>query len=133
MAIDKDLLFKPRLDEDAHEIAGVGTVRFRALTRAEALQVVGREMPYDEMERMLLSLAMVDPPLTSDEVARWQQACPAGELEPICSKIQELSGLQTTMDKQAYRHFRGNAGDRIRVLSGGQARNDGRSTPADDQ
>lgn len=105
--MDKASLFQARLPEDSYEIPGVGTVRFRALTRGEALEVVGKELPYDEMERRLLSMAMVDPKLTEDEVRQWQAASPAGELEPICSAIQALSGLEEAAAKGAYQRFRG--------------------------
>ena len=44
------------------------------------------------MEKKLLSLAMVDPKLTEEEVGEWQAASAAGELEPVRA-IMELSGL----------------------------------------
>lgn len=105
--LDKALLLTARLPEGEHEIPGVGVVRFRALTRGEALQIVGVELPYDEMERRLLSMALVDPVLTTEEVRAWQQASPAGELEPICEAIQKLSGLEEAAAKGAYQRFRG--------------------------
>ena len=104
--MDKDLLLKARLPEGQHEIPGVGVVRFRALTRGEALEIVGKEMPYADMERRLLSAALVDPQLTEDDVKAWQDAAPAGELEPICEAIQKLSGLEEVAAKAAYQSFR---------------------------
>lgn len=104
--MDKDLLLKARLPEGEHDIPGVGTVRFRALTRGEALEIVGKELPYGEMERKLLAAALLDPKLTADEVKAWQDAAPAGELEPICSAIQKLSGLEEVAAKAAYKSVR---------------------------
>jgi hypothetical protein len=91
--MDKALLTKPRLAEEDVEIPGVGTVRVRALSRAEAMKVTDRELPVATMEQALLSMAMVDPKLTEAEVAEWQEAAPGGELEPVVEVIQRLSGL----------------------------------------
>ncbi|GAA2855383.1 hypothetical protein GCM10010472_10850 [Pseudonocardia halophobica] len=77
------------------EVDGVGKVEVRGLTRAEALSIQSRsDLDAVGMERVLLATAMVDPALTEDEVAQWQQAAPAGELEPIQAVILELSGMK---------------------------------------
>lgn len=92
MVVDKKALFKPRLAEADVDIEGVGTVRVRALNRDEAY-TVQQIKKVDVQERKILSLGMVDPALTEQEVAQWQQACPAGEMEPVTEKISELSGM----------------------------------------
>jgi hypothetical protein len=93
--MDKAALTTGRtLAEEAVPIPGVGEVRVRALSRAEALQVTGKEMPVAVMEQKLLSMAMVDPVMSEQDVAQWQAAASAGELEPITKVIQRLSGLQ---------------------------------------
>lgn len=69
------------------------TVTVRALTRAEAMRVVGRPMDPDEMERALLVMALTFPSLNADEVRQWQKASPAGELQPVVEAIQDISGL----------------------------------------
>jgi hypothetical protein len=88
------------------EVEGVGKVEVRGLTRAEALEIQGREMDAAEMECRLLSMAMVDPALTAEEVAEWQKVAPVGELEPISAAIQELSGMRVKAVGAEMRHFR---------------------------
>jgi hypothetical protein len=99
--MDKSLLTKPRLAEEDVELPGVGTVRVRALSRAEALTVSDTEMPVATMEQRLLSMAMVDPVMTEADVAAWQEAASAGELEPITQVIQRLSGLTKESPKSS--------------------------------
>ncbi|HEX6969408.1 MAG TPA: hypothetical protein VF174_11455 [Micromonosporaceae bacterium] len=98
--VDKDMLLKPRLPEADVDIPGVGTVRVRGLSRDEVL-VVRKATDAEHvdgpraltLERKLLAAAMVDPQLSEAEVGRWQQSAPAGELQPVVEKVQELSGL----------------------------------------
>ncbi|HEX5120362.1 MAG TPA: hypothetical protein VFW65_34705 [Pseudonocardiaceae bacterium] len=92
--MDKSLLTKARLAEEDVELPGVGTVRVRALSRAEAMKVTDRELPVARMEQVLLSMAMVDPVMSEADVAEWQTAAPGGELEPVVEVIQRLSGLE---------------------------------------
>ncbi|GHF30821.1 MULTISPECIES: hypothetical protein [Actinomycetes] len=92
--MDKSALLKPRLAERDVEVPGVGTVRVRSLSRAEALSLKGKEMSAGKMERTLLALAMVNPALTEDEVKQWQDAAPAGELNAVQDAILELSGMK---------------------------------------
>ena len=110
--MDKSELFKPRLPEEDVEIPGVGTVRVRGLSRAEALALNGHEGSPERVERMLISKAAVDPELTPEDVAKWQEAAGAGELEPVMVAITRLSGMEMQAKeaaKQAYRQFRGPA------------------------
>lgn len=105
--MDKAKLFARRLDEEDVEIPGVGTVRVRALTRDEALKVNGVELEQAELERRLLAWALVDPVLTEDEVAKWQAASNAGEIEHVTRVITRLSGMEAKADKAAYKSVRG--------------------------
>jgi hypothetical protein len=105
--VDKAALLGVRDGSNATvTIEGFGDVVVRALTRKEALSVRGDEMDVEEMEVMLLSLAVVDPQLTEDEVRQWQAVSPAGELEPISEKILELSGMKAEASKEAIKRFR---------------------------
>lgn len=104
--IDKDQLLKARLHEEEVDIPGVGSVRVRALSRQEALILKDKEMAYEEMELKLLSMAVVEPVLTEDEVRQWQAASPAGELEPVTDAIQRLSGMVAKADNTAMHQFR---------------------------
>jgi hypothetical protein len=99
--VDKELLFKPRLAEAEVEIPGVGTVRVRALSRAEAMVVSGVNGAA-AMERKTLHLGMVDPQLTEAEVGQWQKAAPAGDLQIVNQRIAELSGMVEGSDKATF-------------------------------
>lgn len=107
MTLDKAVLFTPRLDEEDVDVADLGSVRIRSLSRAEVLSIRGKTLPVDEMERKLLSLALISPPLTEDEVGQWQAASSAGELEPITKAVMRLSGLEEAAAKEAVQRFRG--------------------------
>jgi len=119
--VDKELLLKPRLAEDDVEIPGVGTVRVRALSRAEVLLVRKATDNADSidgpralvLERKMLATAMVDPVLTEAEVGQWQEASGAGELEPVTYRIQELSGMLEGSAKAAYKSVPGESGDGV--------------------
>lgn len=99
----------PRFQEKTITLEGVGDITFRALSRDEVL--TGRERNKNkttaEIERVLVALAMIEPQLTEDEVAEWQAASPAGELETITREIMHLSGMNSTsgqpLDKEAYK------------------------------
>ena len=88
------------------EVPGVGTVQIRALTRAEALSVQGKTQDVALLEQKLVSMAMVDPDLTKDEVREWQENSTAGEIQIIVQAIVELSGMEGYAAKAAYADFR---------------------------
>lgn len=105
--MDKELLFKPRLEETTYDIEDVGTIRFRALTRDEVAAAMERHTDDDgkldntAYEHNLVALAMVDPALEFDpdanppvdDVATWSAASGAGELVDVIEKIRALSKL----------------------------------------
>lgn len=86
--------------------AGVA-VTVRGLTRTEALRVQGVELDAAEAEVALVSVAMVDPKLTEDQVRAWQEASPAGEIELITEAILSLSAMTSAAPKEAAQRFRG--------------------------
>lgn len=107
--ISKENLLKARFGEEEVEIPDVGTVRVRGLTRGQALQLEGKEMDAGLMERRLISLAMVEPKLTEEEVEQWQNNTLAGELQAVMEAIVRLSGMEAHAGKAAYQQFRGEA------------------------
>lgn len=132
--MDKDLLFKSRLDEADVDIPGVGTVRVRGLSRVEVIAM--RKATDNDpdtldgkralvIERKLIAAAMVDPKLTESEVARWQDAAPAGELEPVTARISELSGMVEGASKSGVPGDGGGPGPGVRTLPGDEAVDDG--------
>ena len=103
--MDKKSLFARRLGTQAVEL-DAGPIIVRALSREEAMSLRGKEMPLQVMERRLLSLAMVDPEMTEDDVRQWQEASPAGEIETVTNAVLALSGMEVRADREAYRRFR---------------------------
>lgn len=119
MAVDKKQLFKARLPEEEVDVPGVGTVRVRALSRAEAMKL--RKLAsssVEVIERKMLALALVDPVLTEDEVGQWQEASTAGELEAVSNKVSELSGMTDGAAKEAYKEFDADPDAEFRLSSG---------------
>lgn len=106
MTVSKEDLLKARFGVEEFEIAGVGTVKIRPLSRSQALELRGKEMPIEEMERKLVAGAMVEPAMTEDDVRLWQDASPAGELEPLTDAIVKLSGMLKDSPKEAVHTFR---------------------------
>lgn len=102
--MDKELLFKQRLNEITLDVDGIGTIRIRALTRREALDFKG-EHDAGELEVKMLSLALVDPVLTEDEVRRWQDVAPVGELQVIVDQVIELSGMVKGVAGESLKQF----------------------------
>lgn len=122
--IDKAKLLKSRLAETTVDIPGIGTVRVRGLSRAEALAAQNLKGAA-AIERRMLALALVDPVMTEAEVGEWQAAAPAGELEPVTDKIQELSGMTQGAAKEAYRAFEEDPDAEFRVLPRAETGDDG--------
>lgn len=87
------------LDQDEVELSGGVWVLVRALTRDEVAQAreanTDRKGTLDQtaQEYDLVSLSMLDPAMTPDDVAKWAQAKPAGDLVAVLDKVRELSRL----------------------------------------
>lgn len=88
-------------------IPGMGVIKIRPLSRAEALKMYGQEVSAAEMEQIVVSLACVEPPFSRREVAQWQASSAAGEMVIIVNAILELSGMDIGAGKAAYKRFRG--------------------------
>jgi hypothetical protein len=88
-----DELLAPRLVEDEHEIEGVGTVGIRGLSRQEVIELQKLDGGIDVRERRMVSLGLVDPKVTEDDVAKWQKSSLAPEIEGLTVAIGNLSGL----------------------------------------
>ena len=97
-----------------------GMVRVRGLTRQE---VIGTRRATDMelanfdgprvllLERKMVAMALVEPKMTEAQVQTWQGSSPAGELEPVVAKIQELSAMDTGAEKRQVQTFRNGPGD----------------------
>lgn len=107
-ATSKADLLKGRGDDNRREVTlpSGASVVVRGLTRKEALGINGQEMTPDEAERRLLSLALVEPQMTDDEIGQWQDVALAGELGPAVDAVLDLSGMTVEAPRQAARRFR---------------------------
>jgi hypothetical protein len=106
MSLSKEDLLKARFGVEEVEVPGVGTVKVRSLSRAQAMSLRDIEMTVAESEQKLLNWAMVEPELSIADVKVWQENSPAGELQPITEAILRLSGMENSAPKQAMRDFR---------------------------
>lgn len=125
--MDKEQLFKPRLEERDVVLPGVGTVRIRALTRDEVAETRERHGYPDDVdlrafEDDLVSQSMIDPVLTPAEVRMWAEASPAGELVRMADEIRDLSGLGEEAAKSGIRANRQQRRSAVRNGSGRKAR-----------
>ncbi len=97
--MDRDLLKKARLVEEDVDLPGVGTVRVRAMSRAEAMRIKDKSMSVAKMEQIILSTAMLDPVMSVDDVREWQEASGAGEIELVVAAVTRMSGLERNAGK----------------------------------
>ena len=110
MSINKEALVKKRVAEREVEIPDVGSVRVRALTRAEVLELgiapgAVATMDVAEAEQKMLSKAMVDPEMTVDDIREWQASSPAMEINTVFEAVLELSGLKKGQAKELIKQF----------------------------
>jgi hypothetical protein len=136
--VDLEKLLAPRADtasgmpEDDVPVPGIGTVRVRGLSRVEVM--VQRKATDAEaldgpralvIERKMLALGMVDPPMTEAQVGAWQKVGGAGEIEPVLARVQELSGMGDDAPKSGVPGAGGEPGAGVRALPSGEAGPDG--------
>jgi hypothetical protein len=122
--VDREALFKARLPEEEYELPGLGVLRIRGLSRGEVLAAQHDDPRLAVFERRLLAHGIVDPKLTETDVGRWQEASPAGEMEPLINRIEHLSGIGREVEKGAYESFRDEPGSGIRDVPGDETRDD---------
>lgn len=134
--MDRADLLKPRvntvsgLPEDEVDIPGIGTVRVRGLSRIEAL-AIRRIEDMAGSERKMVSTAMLDPTMNEEEVHTWQRVSAAGEMEPVTSKIAELSGMLSNSAKEAVKEFEADSELEFRVLPSSETEHDGSGSPSE--
>jgi hypothetical protein len=92
MTLDKATLLARRIGEGEHEIPGFGTVRIRGLSRAEVIDLQ-KISDVAASDRRMVSLCLLDPVLTEDEVGIWQVNSGPMEIEDLTVAIRDLSGM----------------------------------------
>lgn len=77
------------------EIEGVGTLTLRGMTRFEMMLVFKRQENESQLsaEKLSLSIGIVEPKLTEDDIEAWQKVAPGGLINRIAVRINALSGL----------------------------------------
>jgi hypothetical protein len=83
-------------------IEGFGTVGIRALTMAEAVEVRALEGRAEQVY-LIISLGMIDPPMTLADVEQWASSDAAGPLNAISEGIAVISGMSEGAGKDAYK------------------------------
>lgn len=96
-------LTKVAIDEEDLPLEA-GLVRVRGLSRGEVFAMQkskadGGLRDEDAWERRLVSIALLRPKLTEEQVAEWQQGPAGGDLETLTKKISDLSKLSEGADK----------------------------------
>ena len=97
IASSEDLLRPEEVETYVVQIPEIRrAVRVRALTRAETLELrkLG-ELDLAELERRLLTHALVEPKMTHAQVKTWYDAQGATTLTPVVDKVLQVSGLVT--------------------------------------
>lgn len=84
--------------EEDVEIPGMGTVRIRPLTTAEAAKVFQVTDP-NERIALAVGLALVKPKLKEDEARQLLNAA-AGRMAPLVQRVLTLAGLLSDEDEQ---------------------------------
>jgi len=97
--MDKETFLKPRLTEQEVHLDSVGTVRVRALARDEVFACQGLKDDQRAFEARVLSLGLIDPALTEEEVLQWRASSPFDEAEACLDAISSLSKLGTGAPK----------------------------------
>jgi len=81
----------------------------------------------------MLSLGLVDPKLTEDEVGMWQAASISSELDPVSTRIGELSGMLPDSAKQAVKDFEATPDLEFPVPPGAEAGDDSSAASGGDE
>lgn len=102
----KAKLLARRLGSDTVTVDGVGDLVVRALNRDEGIRVAEAKTTADK-DLITLTLGIVDPELSEDDVRAWSSSASAGEIEAVSRRIAELSKLVPEAPKEQYKSFRG--------------------------
>lgn len=106
-----EALISSTLNEEDLPLPSGKLVRVKGLSRGEVFLMQKTKQDggiKDEAawERRMVSLALVAPKLTEEQVGQWQQGPAGGDLQKLTEKIQELSGLAEGADKSSVQDVR---------------------------
>jgi hypothetical protein len=90
--LTREEILARKLGRDVVELPDGGTVEVRGLNRREAIAVGEVEAGLDR-DALLISLGMVDPQMTVEDVLAWGAEDDSGTLEVVSRRIGELSRM----------------------------------------
>lgn len=91
--MDKDTLLKRRAADRLDTVdLDEYVVTVRGLSRGE-VQAARKFEDEDARDRLIVTMAMVDPPMEPADVKEWFDVAPAGDTVKVLEKVSELSGL----------------------------------------
>jgi hypothetical protein len=90
--LTREEILAKAVDHEVVKLPSGGEVEVRGLTRDEALEVQEAEGTHAR-DNTTISLGMVNPKLTVDEVAAWAKTAPAADSIEISRAIARLSGM----------------------------------------
>lgn len=106
-------------------------VHVRGLSRQEVIHVENTK-GLAATEALTVSLGMIAPKLTVDQVKAWQRASVGAELDPVTRRIGELSGMLKGSRKEAIKEMLADPGVEFRVHAGDEARDNGHADASGD-
>lgn len=113
--------------EDDVILEGAGKrVRVRGLSRHEVLHVQNQK-GIAAVEALTVSLGLIAPRMTIEQVKAWQKSSVGEEMDPVTQRIGELSGMLTGSRKQAMKDLLNDPGAQFRAHAGDEAGDDDRA------
>lgn len=104
--LTRDQLLARKLGHETVQLED-GEVIVRPLTRKESIMVRGVEgEDLEERDNLIISLGMVKPQLTPEDVAQWAANDTAGELASVSMAIARISGMLPGAGKESYKSIR---------------------------
>ena len=106
-ALSREAILARKIGHEQVELSGGDYVVVRALKRSEMLAVKGIGGDGDDVaaiearDNFIISVGMIDPQLTADEVAQLGETLGAADLGKISQRIGQLSGMLEDSGKQA--------------------------------
>lgn len=102
----RDEILNRKIGHGTVDVPGLGTFTIRPLSRNEAMRV-HRCDTEQEGENLLVSLGLVEPAMTVDDVEQWAAMDgSAGDLQALSIAIGTISGMMTTSGKESYKSLR---------------------------
>lgn len=113
-------------------LAGLGKVRVRSLSRAEALASKDVDERRD-FEAFIIACGMVQPPMTQEQARAWLNVATPYEIEQVTDEIGTLSGVTQDAVRTAVREQLEDSDAGFRDVPRGEAAHDGGEVASGDE